>query len=165
MILDHGFGDSESGDYRKPAGGLGANRGTVYTVCGCSGEGGLGDFPLHPAMAVNHGGFGSMIIEINNLQLKARFLRPSGAIDDAFAIDKSGAASIQPRLQITRGTSNAILSWPTSNPAFELQTSEPVSQLRWQAVSGSLTTNGRRNEIALPANFSSRLFRLRTPCE
>src|SRR5207248_1686180 len=100
MILNGrlgGAGLDDAEPYRKPAGGLGAHRGTVYAVCGCSGEGGLGDFPLHPAMAVNHGGFGSMVIELNGLQLKASFLRPSQEIEDWFAIDKSAPTTIRPR--------------------------------------------------------------------
>src|SRR5262249_18035696 len=103
MILDASAGQP----YRKPAGGLGAHRGTVYAVCGCSGQGGYGDFPLHPVMAINHGGYGSMILEINGQQLNAHFLQPSGETGDTFVIDKSSPATFRPRLQIVRNRNGA----------------------------------------------------------
>src|SRR5436190_1527937 len=68
MILDRSLGAlDDDGPYRKPAAGLGTHQGTVYAVCGCSGQGGLVDLPRHPVMAVNQGGFGSMVLEISGL--------------------------------------------------------------------------------------------------
>jgi hypothetical protein len=164
MVLDARLGRlNEGGPYRKPAGGLGEHRGTVYTVCGCSGQGGEGAFEsTHPVMAVSHGGFGSMILEINGLQLRARFLRPSLSVDDEFTIDKSAPAAMGPRLQITRGTNGTLISWPTANPAFALERAETLPAPHWDATSELVRTNGRRSTVTLGTNGGNRYFRLRS---
>jgi hypothetical protein len=164
MVLDGSLGNPASGGpYRKPSGGLGANRGTVYVVCGCSGEGGSGEgFPLHPAMALNHGGFGSMVIDVNGLQLTARFLRPSQAVEDIFTIDKTVPASLRPRLGIAQSTNGTVLSWPTSNPFYSLETSEAVDGHPWEAVNSLPQTFGRRKSLTLPARDTAGFYRLRS---
>ena len=161
MVLDRSSGGFDgTPPYRKPAGGIGSHRGTVYTVCGCSGAGGLDEgFRKHPAMAVNHGGFGSMIIEINDLQLRARFLRPSMAIDDEFIIDKSAPAVIRPQLDIARSSTGAQVSWPTSKPAFDLQWTDEAAT-NWANAPHIVRTNGRRNVVEVETNAATRFFRL-----
>lgn len=162
MVLDAGLGRPGSdGPYRKPAGGLGAHWGTVYTVCGCSGQGGGGDFARHPAMAVNHGGYGSMILEIEGLQLNARFLRPSMVIDDSFAMDKSAPTTIRPHLQITRGTNGAVISWPTSDPAWTLQWADGLPASLWEPAPERVRTMARRNAVTIETNGVHRFFQLR----
>src|SRR5206468_3836211 len=132
---------SEGGAYRKPSGGLGANRGAVYAVCGCSGEGGVDEgFPLHPAMALNHGGFGSMVIDVDGLRLTGRFLRPSQVVDDEFTIDKTGPTTFRPRVEIARGTNGTAVTRPTSNPNYSLQTAEVVTGAVWRAVDATPQT-------------------------
>src|SRR5206468_254798 len=135
MALDSGLGRCDDGGcYRKPAGGVGARRGAVYTVCGCSGEGGIGPPDPQPIMAVTHGGYGSTVIEIDHLQLNARFLRPSGEIDDYFTIDKSAPLTNGPPLQISRGSNGPIIFWPTSIPDFSLEWTTRVPTAQWKAV-------------------------------
>ena len=163
MILDAGLGRTdETGPYRKPAGGLGANRGAVYTVCGCSGQGGLGSFSLHPAMATNQGGFGSMIIDVDGLQLTARFLRPSLEIDDHFTIDKSGPTAVRPRLDITRVANSPVLSWPSSRPPFAVEWTDALPADQWTPLNDPLTTIGRRNFISISPSETNRFFHLRS---
>ena len=162
MILDGSLGGlDEEGPYRKPAAGLGAHQGTVYAVCGCSGQGGLIDLPRHPVMAMNQGGFGSMVLEISGLQLKASFLRPSGTIEDSFAIDKSAPATVRPALQIMRSAQSTIVTWPTSNPVFDLEWAEPDSIAHWQVIARNIAIAGRRSEFLVETNSPNRLFRLR----
>jgi hypothetical protein len=163
MVLDSGQGRVDvGGPYRKPAGGLGAHLGTVYAVCGCSGEGGSGEFPRHPAMALNLGGFGSMILEFDGQVLNARFLRPSGEIDDAFTIDKSAPATIRPVLQARRGANGAVISWPTSRPEFALEWTDRFPAVTWQPVLQSIKINGRQNTVSGLTNSESRFFQLRS---
>lgn len=161
MILDSGLGRPEQ-PYRKPAGGLGAHRGAVYTVCGCSGEGGTDTFDHHPAIAVPLGGYGSMVLEINGLELQARFLRPSLAIDDWFVIDKSAPANIQPQLNISRGTNGPLISWPTSLPAFDLFRADQSPMGPWQTFSIPARTLGRRNLVELQNTNEKSFFRLQS---
>jgi hypothetical protein len=162
-ILDHTLGRaSTGGPYRKPSSGLGANQGAVYVVCGCSGLNSLLEgFPLHPAMALNHGGLGSMVIDVNGLQLTARFLRPSRAIDDAFTIDKTLPATVRPRMEIAGSSNGNTLTWPTSNPSYSLETSGSITAQQWQAISSVPQTIGRRKSLTLPAQDPGRFYRLR----
>ena len=152
-----------SGPYRKPSGGLGANAGTVYAVCGCSGAGGTGDdFPRHPVMATNLGGFGSMILEIDDLKLTGKFLRPSGAIDDLFAIDKSTTLTNSPAISVRRESGGPLFSWPTSRPGFALEQShDPGSQERLPFL-GVSWTQGRRHYARPETNAPLQFFRLRS---
>ena len=164
MILDGRDGGADgSPPYHKPAGGLGANRGTVYAVCGCSGQGGLDEgYPRHPVMAVNHGGFGSMILDIAGPKLKARFLRPSMAIEDEFAIDKSSSTEVRPGLQIRNSTNGALVSWPTSVPLFHLESAQSLREPQWDPVASPAWIIGRRNFVPVDLTGTNRFFQLRT---
>ncbi len=164
MALDRGLGQPLSGGpYRKPAGGAGANRGTVYTVCGCSGQGGDGDFPLHPVMATNSGGFGSVAIDVDGLVLRARFLRRSSGVQDFYTIDKSAPLTVGPALQIRKNSSNTILEWPTSIPALNLERSASLSPTNWQTATNKTVTTGRRIKATLPDSGVREFFQLATP--
>ncbi|MDB6035027.1 MAG: metallophosphoesterase [Verrucomicrobiales bacterium] len=163
MIVDGSVGrTSTGGPYRKPSGGLGAHQGAVYTVCGCSGEGGVGEgFPLHPAMALNHGGFGSLVIDVNGLSLTARFLRPSGAVDDEFTIDKGQPTTLVPRLGAAAKTNRVLLTWPTSALKYSLEQSTGLPPSQWQGVPKPLALVGRQHEVEIPRTSSAAFFRLK----
>jgi hypothetical protein len=161
MILDGGLGRVASGGYRKPAGGMGAGQGTVYAVCGCSGQGGIGEFDLHPAMAVKYGGFGSMILEFDGLRLDASFIDDEGTLFDGFRIDKSQDVTNAPPLHVTRAGTNAVVSWPTSKPQFLLQRAPTVPTNDWMDVTRLVSTNGRRSVVEQPMLAPREFFRLR----
>jgi hypothetical protein len=165
MILNSGYGRTNvDGAYLKPAGGLGSHRGCVYVVCGCSGAGGLGEgYPLHPAMKLNHGGFGSMILQINGLRLDAQFLRETGVVDDYFTIDKSLDATNRPALAIHRGTNGATISWPTSKPAYSLHAAGSIPHTNWLPTASPAVTNGRRKVVTVPLTNGQEFFELRSP--
>jgi hypothetical protein len=166
MILNAGAGRiNQDGAYEKPAGGLGARQGTVYAVCGCSGEGGTFEFLRHPAMFVNDSGHGSIVLDIDGLRLDARFLRPGGEIDDYFTIIKGMPAShVRPALRITRTPveDEIEICWPTSLISFQLEstgTLTPASD--WLQVLATPQTLGRQHQIRLDLREANRLFRLR----
>jgi len=164
MVLDAGFGNTAQGPYRKPAGGLGAHRGTVYAVCGCSGEGGPNSFFFgrHPAMAQNLTDHGSLILRFNGLRLETQFLRPSGAIDDYFIIDKSQPTTVRPALELTRLSGAGLLSWPTSIPTYSLETAPEVApNVVWQITTDLVTRVGRRNVVNVSLDRTNQFFRLR----
>jgi hypothetical protein len=161
MIFDGRSGFGVDGPYRKPAGGLGSRRGTVYTVCGCSGEGGSQGVSRHPAMAASLGGYGSMVLEVNGLQLTARFLRPDGDFDDSFTIDKSAPPTIQPRMEIARTAAGAIISWPTARPEFSLFTATSVPSSQWESLTQGVSRTGRRNSAPVFLSETNRFFQLR----
>jgi hypothetical protein len=163
MILDSGFGhESIDHPYQKPAGGLGANQGSVFVVCGCSGEGGFFEIDQHPAMRVATTGFGSMVIDVDGDRLDVKFLRQTGIVDDQFAIVKSAnPRNARPPLQISKSESKARLTWPTSRVPFRLEAAEALDA-NWSEVFDDPTTVGRWYYLNVDLNASNRLFRLRS---
>jgi hypothetical protein len=163
MKVSSGYGrEDQDGAYAKPAGGLGANRGTVYVVCGCSGEGGSYPFALHPAMATNFWTYGSMVIDVTGLRMDVRFLNSSGAIADHRTIRKDQSTDeVRPQLQIEREGARVVLAWPTALTPYRLQTSRPDSPFGWQPVSAPTNLVGRRFQAILDLDaHGSQLFRL-----
>jgi hypothetical protein len=164
MVVDSGLGNTAENPYRKPAGGLGAHSGTVYAVCGCSGEGGSNSFFFgrHPAMARSLDYLGSMVLRFNDLRLEAQFLRPGGDIDDSFIIDKSAPTSVRPTLDIVRSAGGATLLWPTSHPDYLLEVSRAIAPNPfWQDATNPVTRTGRRNSVNIGFEQTNRFFRLR----
>jgi hypothetical protein len=164
MALNAGMGrDSDNSTYRKPAGGLGAGRGTVYVVCGNSGEGGLGEFDLHPAMAINHGGFGSIVLDIDGLRLDARYLTHDSEIRDYFTIEKGAPPDdVRPSLSLKRAGGQATISWPTSLRPFRLEATEQLGREEgWSAVPGTPLRVGRRQAVTVDLVRSNEMFRLK----
>jgi acid phosphatase type 7 len=162
MILDASPGRDASA-YRKPAGGLGAGGGTVYAVCGNSGEGAPGPAGmLHPTTAFKTNGTGFMMLNFNGLRLDAQFIDADGLAADYFAIDKSAPATVPPRLKITRTTNSVNLSWPTSLPMYSLQTAPVIAtNAAWQIVTNAVTSSGRWNIGTIHAADTNAFFRLR----
>jgi hypothetical protein len=144
---------------------MGAHGGTVYTVCGCSGAGGEGEgtIGVHPVMAVTRGGYGSMVVEVNGLQLTAKFLRSTSVVGDYFTIDKSADTTNCPPLGIARDTNGVVISWPTSKPAFTLHRvpTIPNAVTNWHPVSTPPQMSGRRNVVTVPRVGEAGFFQLR----
>ncbi len=162
MVLDGRSGNpSQTGPYRKPAGGMGANQGAVYAVCGCSGVGGIGEFALHPAMFTNRGGYRSMILEVEDLRLTGRFLDRSGEVEDLFVVDKSAPSSVAPRLEFLHRTNGLAITWPTARPEFALEQTTTLDSVRWQSSALIPELVGRRLQVLLPTNTPALFFQLR----
>jgi hypothetical protein len=160
MILDGGSGDDTLGqEYKKPSGGLGANQGSVFAVCGCSGQS-AASIRHHPAMRVALTGLGSMVIDIDGDRLQARFIRESGQVDDRFAIVKSAnPTGARPRITVTKDN-GVRLRWPTSRIQFNLEESiSPIGP--WSKVTDEPVTIGRWHHLLRDPNEGTRLFRLR----
>ena len=165
FVLNGGFGrDEEDGAYQKPAGGIGANRGTVYTVCGCSGEGGYFPPRFHPAMRVSLTGFGSMILDIDGLRLDAKFLTETGSIADYFTIRKGMPPDdVRPTLSFERAGSQATIRWPTSLRPFRLEASGQLGREEsWRAVPETPVRVGRQQAVTVDLVRSNEVFRLKS---
>jgi hypothetical protein len=162
MILDSGFGhDSVDHAYQKPAEGLGAGHGSVFAVCGCSGQGGPFQMSRHPAMRVAFTGFGSMVIDVDRDRLEAKFIRETGQIHDQFTIVKSAnPGAVRPRIEITRAGTKARLTWPTSRVPFRLEEAESPGE-SWSEILDPTTTIGRWHHLQVDPNASNRVYRLR----
>lgn len=106
MITDHGSGSYPAAcPYQKETTVTKAHKGTVYAVCGCSGKvGSTSSGWPHPVMyKYSNTTFGSMLLEVKNNRLDAKFIDSTGAVADAFTIVKNA------------GTATTISSCPGEN--------------------------------------------------
>jgi hypothetical protein len=165
MVVDPGDGVPwGDGPYRRPPGGLGANQGVVYVVCGCSGEGGYFTFPRHPAMVRNMSGYGSMVIDVDGPRMDVRFLNEDGMVADWFTIDKSVTGPmVAPRLDIRRDAMRSGLEilWPITDQPFQLESGVLSGPAGWQPVPFATDVIGRWHRWSQPASGSNRVFRLK----
>jgi acid phosphatase type 7 len=151
------------GAYLKPSGGIGANRGTVYIVDGSSGgQYGYGTLD-HQVMFHSTLDYGSLVVDVNGLRLDAKFVRSDGQVTDYFTIDKSAPTTNRPAMTISRAGPNALITWPTSNPIYDLVHRREVdSGLPWTPTPGIVFTNGRRRVTSVPIQTgTNQFFRLR----
>ncbi len=92
MILDGGSGNYPLNcPYQKHTQLTKSHKGTVYTVCGCSGKNGStsSGWP-HPVMYYStNTTMGSMLVEVNDNKLDAKFINSGGTVSDAFSIVKN----------------------------------------------------------------------------
>ena len=103
------------------------NEGAVYAVAGSSGQA-TGGTLNHPAMFVSLNNLGSMVLDINNDRLDAKFLRENGTIADYFTIIKGNPPPLAPgNLTATVASSSAInLTWTdgsTNEDGFKIERS------------------------------------------
>jgi PKD repeat protein len=93
MQRNAGSGDPTiDGAYTKPSASGGAHEGSVYLVAGSSGKTSGG--PLdHPVMYRSLDLLGSVVLDIADNRLEARFLDDLGAVQDAFTIER-GVTSV-----------------------------------------------------------------------
>jgi len=89
MKLDPGDGrpGSPTGAYTKENTGAAPHEGAVYAVAGSSSQT-SGGFLNHPAMFTSMNVLGSMVLDVHDHELIARFLDHTGAVRDYFAIVK-----------------------------------------------------------------------------
>ncbi len=117
MKKDGGSGRADgSGAYQKQTLGKGPHEGAVYAVAGSSGQ--ASPVSQHPAMYLWTSTLGSMVLDINNNRLDARFLTSTGATGDYFTIVK-GIPNVPTGLTATAISSSQInLAW-TDNSSNE----------------------------------------------
>ena len=100
MKKDGGSGrEAGTGVYHKPTAGPAPHDGAVYAVAGSSGQ--IGGGPLnHPAMYVSLNVLGSMVIDVVNDRLDAKFIdnSPTGTVRDYFTIVKGPLPSTAPTI-------------------------------------------------------------------
>jgi hypothetical protein len=106
------------------------NEGAVYAVAGSSGQASGGTLN-HPAMFISLNNLGSMVLDVNNDRLDAKFLRENGTIADYFTVIKGAAPPLPPNaptgLNATAASSSSInLSWAdasTNETGFKIERS------------------------------------------
>src|SRR5262245_6002980 len=73
------------------------------------------------------------------------------------------AAPQQLALTITRVGNNILITWPSGDPTFRLETKSSLNATTWTAVSTQPTLNGSRYEVVLAIGAGNEYFRLRSP--
>jgi 3',5'-cyclic AMP phosphodiesterase CpdA len=160
-ILDAGLGRADGGGpYHKPVDRT-PNSGTVYTVCGNSGQGGTIGFARHPAMAVKFDGYGSIVIDIDGSRLEAKFLRPNDVVADHFTIEKSGTPPTGPRLNLARSTDSYVLSWPVTSGDYEVECATSLTAFDWQPITNAQSVINGTNVVELGSESGQRFYRLK----
>ena len=150
------------GAYLKPAGGMGASGGTIYVVDGSSGGQYGGGELNHPAMHYSVLTAGSLVIDVDGLKLDASFVTANGTVDDSFTLFKGDyPGTPQPPLAIARAGANAVISWPTSFPDYQLVSAPNIPSPQWLPVGGSVSTNARRKSVQLPTTNPRQFYQLR----
>ncbi|HEU4388777.1 MAG TPA: metallophosphoesterase family protein, partial [Blastocatellia bacterium] len=96
------------GAYAK--GGRAPHEGAVYAVAGSSGRTGGGALN-HPAMYISLNQLGSMILDINDGRLDARFLTSDGVVRDYFTITKPVVPVGPANLSATPSSGRIDLAW------------------------------------------------------
>jgi len=87
MIVD------DASPFIKYTDGPAVNEGTVYTVVGCSGQLSSSGSMDHPANAISTNSYrGSLVIDVNGLNLSAKFLTATDGIKDEFLIRKGSVS-------------------------------------------------------------------------
>ena len=160
--VDGSMGGADGfGPYRKPPVCAAANAGTVYMVCGNSGVGGPVNFQRHPAMAAKNNGYGSIVLDVDGPRLTAKYLRPGGAVDDHFTIDKSATRLAPPRLDFAAADGALTLTWPITTPEFQLEaTTNFFDGDGWRPVGITPEAIGPNRQTTLPLTNAQSFFRL-----
>jgi hypothetical protein len=142
MIVDPGSGrPADTGAYRKPASGPGANEGTVYVVAGSSGWATFRT-GYHPAMFMDELQMGSLVLDINSNRLDAVFLRETGAIDDSFTIIKGPAEPLRLcTFQVKNG--QTIARWKSLvGQSYQIERTSNLENPNWFPASASIRATG-----------------------
>jgi hypothetical protein len=122
MLVDGGDGRvSSGGAYTKPLAGGTPHRGAVYVVAGSSGK--ISGGPLnHPAMFSSINELGSVVLDVDGLQMDVRFLNSSGTIRDSFTLLRAAPVGIGGPTAVRLTSLRSVAPNPF-NPRTEIEVS------------------------------------------
>lgn len=168
MLVDVGDGRLDgNGPYRPTS--FSPRRGTVYVVAGSSGQVSGGSLN-HPAMFVSWNQLGSLVLDIHDGRLDAKFLEASGEITDHFTIEKHPPTPpppppLPPVVRIRRNENQFfIISWTNALPGLVLEaTSTLDTDAEWTPVDEPVLTFGSLDYVRLYFTQERRFFRLKKP--
>ncbi len=141
MIKNAGSGrPSETGAYSKASVGPAPHEGAVYVVAGSSGWAtGIGNLD-HPAMFYSVHALGSMVIDIDQHRLDAKFLRETGEIADHFTILKGVSPGPLRVYAFQFASGQAVLQWTsTRGSQYRVEASQALVPRNWAPVSSVIT--------------------------
>jgi len=143
MIKDGGSGRPEDTKaYRKPEGPDG-NQGAVYVVAGSSGHATFVRPIPHPAMFITLLRMGSMVIDVFDNRMDAKFLRETGAIDDHFTIIKGGPAEEFRIVRVRLQNENMEIAWKSqAGKKYQLEQGVDLQNGPWEVASPEIIATG-----------------------
>jgi hypothetical protein len=80
-----------------------------------------------------------------------------------FFLDDISLVNISPALSISRTNESVLLSWPTNDINYSLQSNTNLFPIVWTPVTNTPQTNGNNLTVTLPAINQIRFFRLISP--
>jgi hypothetical protein len=143
MVLDAGSGqEGDTGPYRKPDEGEGANQGTVYIVAGSSGWATF-QTGFHPVMHFASLTRGSVVIDVDGRRMDVRYLRDTGAVDDRFTIVKGGGAEPLRIVKTQIGGGAAALWWRSiAGKRYQIEKSVAAQGAGWVPIGDIIQATG-----------------------
>ena len=164
MIIDAGSGrEEEEGAYRKPLTGTKANAGAVYVVAGSSGWATYQVDPAgHPAMFFSEVQAGSLLIDVAEHRMDARFLRDTGVVDDWFTLVKGPMdESFRLSRPVVRGERIRVQWTSRVGSNYQLEWSPRLDSPDWQPVGDPVTATGTRSALEpIPPGPEAGFFRV-----
>jgi hypothetical protein len=143
MIKDAGTGQvDDTGAYMKPATPSG-NDGAVYVVAGSSSQISHSPYLPHPVMLIRLFELGSMVIDISDSRLDAKFLRETGAIDDHFTIIKGGSPERFRIARVRLQNGNMEIAWKSkAGRKYQVEQGPDLQDGPWEAASPEVIATG-----------------------
>ena len=143
MIKDAGSGQVEdTGAYMKPATPSG-NDGAVYVVAGSSSQISHSFYPPHPVMLIRLFELGSMVIDISDNRMEAKFLRETGAIDDHFTIIKGASPEPWGIVRVRLQNGDVEIAWKSqAGMKYQVEQATDLENGPWELVSPQITATG-----------------------
>jgi hypothetical protein len=84
------------------------------------------------------------------------------AIDSYLAVKYSILAGAPPKLTITTGAgNNVVLSWPTPNLPFALESKSDLAQVSWAPVTDPVVISGATSSVTITNSVGQKFYRLR----
>ena len=143
MIKDSGSGQpGDTGPYLKEGTGPNPNQGTVYVVAGSSGWATF-QTGYHPIMHTALLRMGSLVLDIQDHRLDAKFLRETGVIDDHFTIVKGASPEPLHVVKFQTAEGYAIIHWKSrAGRAYRVEMSGTLEAPQWTPISEDVQATG-----------------------
>ncbi|MGH9868074.1 MAG: metallophosphoesterase [Candidatus Polarisedimenticolia bacterium] len=156
MIVDGGNGRvDDDGAYIKPFEGIQPHSGTVYALLGSSSSTGMVQ-QIHPVYLVSLvSRLGSLVLDIEGQQLRARFLDNTGVVRDSFTIFKG-----DPAPPVAGFSASPLQGTAPLKVSFTDASTGPVSVWNWDFQNDAVidsTVEAPSTTYTLPGLYSVRL--------
>jgi len=143
MVKDAGSGQpADTGAYRKEGTGPTPNQGTVYVVAGSSGWATFAT-GYHPIMHTAMLRMGSLVLDIQDHRLDAKFLRETGEIDDHFTILKGAQPAPLRVVKTQAADGQVVIHWKSlAGRTYRVEMTKNLETPQWNSISEDVQATG-----------------------